>query len=155
MHQWKVGDIAVCNRVVDGFMIGTSYKVIGVRTFSRREATDICEKSSTELLLPIYGPAGEVFRDACNFEPTESAPERLKRPEASRPHPFWLVKGRGPTASEHHSELSADDEAKRLAKQMPGVAFTVLGPIRAHRTGVAEVTDFSASLGLGSEFIPF
>ncbi len=52
---------------------------------------------------------------------------------------FWMVKGFGPTTYEHECADSADREAERLARENPGIPFTVLAPSKVFFNGMAKV----------------
>lgn len=62
-----------------------------------------------------------------------------------------MVKGDGPTSYEHPSEESADDEAKRLAKEHRGQVFTVLGPIRSYVTSELQCHDLTRFFERGED----
>ena len=61
-----------------------------------------------------------------------------KRPEANT---FWMVwrEGSDRMVYKHHSRKSADDEAKRLARQVPGAMFYVLKSATAYQCSVEPV----------------
>lgn len=51
----------------------------------------------------------------------------------TRPEPFWMVKGVGPTFAIHHTRSAAEDEAQRLARLHPGHMFFVMEAVAMHR----------------------
>lgn len=54
---------------------------------------------------------------------------------------FWMVYGldRGAPRHRHWSKESAQNEAKRLASQTPGVTFVVLAAVDAFKAQIAPV----------------
>lgn len=52
---------------------------------------------------------------------------------------IWMVKGSGPASHEHASLRSAEIEAARLARENPGVEFTVLVSVKSFK--VADIIE--------------
>lgn len=65
---------------------------------------------------------------------------------------FWMVKGKGPSSAVHYSLEAAQAEAKRLAREAPGVVFVVLESVSAHFKVDVESVDVRPEIGDG---IPF
>lgn len=59
---------------------------------------------------------------------------------------FWMVKGRGPTNYCHDSRISAEEEAKRLARENPGQLFAVLEAVTAFKKPDVERVDLEDPL---------
>lgn len=61
---------------------------------------------------------------------------------------FWVVwaEGGGSPTVKHHSQDTANAEAKRLARVNPGIRFVVLQPLRAVVKNDLITTTFKAGL---------
>lgn len=62
-----------------------------------------------------------------------------------RHDPFWMVCGigQGPPAHQHRTYTDAREEAKRLARENPGIRFVVLQAVEGYKvTSPFEIVEY-------------
>jgi len=160
-NQWKVGDIVKCiaeirqeihGRTIilppDAPIIGKEYRITGISACGFIEISSGVDKSR---FIP------SLFEFVRRPEKPAEPQSIIKEPRG--PRAFWIVKSdHGPANYEHTCVEYAEAEAKRLAKQYPGVTFTVLGPVSSYCVSEFQRHDLMPFLEAGEDYksdIPF
>lgn len=152
----RVGDWLECTRIVgdaDRLVFGTAYRVVAVNILNQSVFVHLGHGSNAWASIDCLGR----FDKHHDPQDSDSEPLEVKLPPTvgSSPHPFWMVKGQGPTSYCHSSEESARVEAKRLATVSPGETFTVLGPVASYQKADLQCTDLRHYLDSGKSEAPF